>query len=74
MVLSTTARAKSQAAQNENQGGGSKKAGLVPKATSTAGLIAFNVRGLPRPMSFMMAPASVSRAAGRGIGWRFGER
>jgi hypothetical protein len=74
MVLSTTARAKSQAAQNESQGGGSKKAGLVPKATSTAGLIAFNVRGLPRPMSFMMAPVSVSRAAGRGIGWRFGER
>ena len=74
MVLSTTAKAKSRAGQNENQGGGNNKAGLVPKATSTAGLVAFNVRGLPQPVSFMMLPLSVTKSTGRGIGWRFSER
>jgi hypothetical protein len=73
MPISTTARAKSRAAQNENQGGGDKKAGSA-RAVNVAMRIAFQERGLPQPMSFMMAPASVSRATGRGIGWRFGER
>ena len=73
MPISTTARAKSRAAQNENQGGGNKKAGSA-RAVNVAMRNAFEERGLPQPMSFMMAPASVSRATGRGIGWRFGER
>ena len=73
MTISTTARAKSSAMQNQNQGGGDKKAGIA-RAVNVAMRIAFERRGLPQPMSFMMAPASVSRAAGRGIGWRFGER
>ena len=74
MVLSTTAKAKSRAGQNENQGGGNNKAGLAPKATSTAGLIAFNVRRLPQPMSFMMLPLTTTVHQSRGIGMRFGER
>ena len=73
MTISTTARAKSAAMQNQNQGGGGKKAG-IPRATNTAAYLAFDERGLPQPMSFTMAPASVSRSTGRGIGWRFGER
>jgi hypothetical protein len=73
MTLSTTSRAKSQAYQNQFQGGGNKKAGN-PRATSAAAYQAFEERGLPQPLTFMMAPASVSRATGRGIGWRFGER
>ena len=73
MTISTTARAKSSAMQNQNQGGGEKKAGIA-RAVNVAMRIAFEERGLPQSMSFMMAPASVSRATGRGIGWRFGER
>ena len=73
MTISTTARAKSSAMQNQNQGGGDKKAGIA-RAVNVAMRNAFEERGLPQPMSFMMAPASVSRATGRGIGWRFGER
>lgn len=73
MTISTTARAKSSAMQNQNQGGGDKKAGIA-RAVNVAMRIAFEERGLPQSMSFMMAPASVSRATGRGIGWRFGER
>jgi hypothetical protein len=59
--------------QNQNQGGGEKKAGIA-RAVNVAMRNAFEERGLPQSMSFMMAPASVSRATGRGIGWRFGER
>jgi len=73
MVLSTTSRAKSSALKNQFQGGGDKKAGIA-RAVNVAMRIAFEERGQPQPMSFMMAPASVSRATGRGIGWRFGER
>ena len=73
MVLSTTARAKSSAMQNQNQGGGEKKAG-IPRAVNVAMRVAFEVNGLPQPMSTMMLPLSVSRATGRGIGMRFGER
>ena len=75
MVLSTSIKARNAASlSNQNQGGGSAKAGLVPKATSTAGLIAFNVRGLPRPMSFMMLPLTTTVRESRSIGMRFGER
>jgi len=73
MVLSTTSRAKSAAMLNQNQGGGDKKAGIA-RAVNVAMRVAFEARGEPQPMSFMMAPASVSRSTGRGIGWRFGER
>lgn len=73
MTISTTARAKSSALKNQSVGGGDKKAG-IPRAVNVAMRIAFEARGEPQPMSFMMAPASVSRATGRGIGWKFGER
>jgi hypothetical protein len=73
MVLSTTSRAKSSALKNQTQGGGDKKAG-IPRTTTAAGRVAFEEHGLPQPMSFMMLPLSVTRATGRGIGWRFGER
>lgn len=40
---------------NQNQGGGSKKAGLVPLATATrASQIAFHERGLPKSRRVMM--------------------
>lgn len=75
MVYSASTRSASiSSITSQNQGGGNTKAGLVPKATSTAGLVAFNVRGLPQPMSFMMLPLSVTRSTGRGTGWRFSER
>lgn len=73
MVLSTTSRAKSSALKNQSQGGGDKKAGIA-RAVNVAMRVAFEARGEPQPMSFMMAPASVSRSTGRGIGWKFGER
>ena len=75
MVLSTSTKARNAASiANQSQGGGSKKAGLAPKATSTAGLIAFNVRRLPQPMSFMMLPLTTTVHQSRGLGMRFGER
>jgi hypothetical protein len=75
MVLSTTKRTSSiSSIVSQNQGGGDRKAGLVPKSTTTAGLIAFNVRHYPQPMSNMMLPLSTPVRNIRGIGWRFGER
>ena len=73
MVLSTSSKAKSSAMQNQSQGGGGKKAGL-PRATSTAAYLAFDERGLPQSMSFMMLPLSSTVRSNRGIGWKFFER
>ena len=56
---------------NKNQGGGSKKAGLVPIAKTAAVTIAYQVRHLPQPMSFMMLPLSSTVGRSRGIGMRF---
>ena len=75
MVYSASKKSASiSSISNESQGGGSKKAGLVPKATSTTGLIAFNVRHLPQPMSVMMLPLTSTTRSSRGIGMRFFER
>ena len=75
MVYSASKKSASIASiSNQSQGGGVKKAGLVPKATSTAGRIAINVRHLPQPMSLMMLPLSSTVRSNRGIGWRFLER
>ena len=72
MVYSASKKSASiSSITSQNQGGGNNKAGLVPKATSTAGLIAFNVRGVPQPMSFMMLPLTNTVRQSRGIGWRF---
>ena len=41
----------------QNQGGGDKKAGLVPlMAMTSARWIGYNNRGLPKPMSVMKLP------------------
>ena len=56
MVLSNSAtRARYQnTIMNQNQGGGSKKAGLVPLATKTeAKTIALRSRGYPQSRKFM---------------------
>ena len=75
MVYSASKKSASIASiTSQNQGGGNNKAGLVPKATSTAGLIAFNVRHLPQPMSVMMLPLTNTVVRSRSIGMRFGER
>ena len=75
MVLSTSIKARNASSlSNQNQGGGNAKAGLVPKATSAAGLIAFKVRHLPQPMSFMMLPLNNNVRKSRSIGMRFSER
>ena len=75
MVLSTSTKARNAASiANQSQGGGSKKAGLTPKATSTAGLIAFNVRHLPQSMATMMLPLASTVRSSRGIGMRFNVR
>ena len=72
MVLSTSSRSSHMASiVNQSQGGGSKKAGLVPKSTSNAGLIAFNIRHLPQSMATMMLPLSSTTIPSRGIGMRF---
>ncbi len=72
MVLSTSTKARNAASiSNQSQGGGSKKAGLVPKSTSTTGLIALNVRHLPQSMATMMLPLSSTTISSRGIGMRF---
>lgn len=73
MTISTTARAKSAALQNQNQGGGDKKAG-IPRVTSAAGRVGLEANGLPQPMSFMMLPLASTTRASRGIGWKFFER
>jgi len=75
MVLSTTKRTSSIASiTRQNQGGGERKAGLVPKSTTTAGYMAFRVRHYPQPMSVMMLPLSTPVRAIRGVGWRFFEK
>jgi hypothetical protein len=56
MVLSNSSmRARYQnTIMNQNQGGGSKKAGLVPLATKTeAKMIALRTRGYPQSRKFM---------------------
>lgn len=76
MVLSSSSRSASIASitAQDSGGGGSKKAGSAPKSTSTAGLIAFHVRGLPQPLSFMKMPLVSTTRASRGIGWRFSQK
>ncbi len=74
MVLSSSAKTRSAASlANQNTGGGPKKAG-IPRAVNVAMRNAFEERGLPQPMSFMMLPLSSTTRSGRGIGWRFFEK
>ena len=74
MVLSSSTKARSAASlANQNTGGGVKKAG-IPRATNVAMRNAFEERGLPQSMAFMMLPLSSTTSASRGIGWRFFQR
>jgi len=74
MVLSTSTKSRyTDSITNQNQGGGSKKAG-IPDAKNVAMRIAFQQRGLPQPMSVMMLPLSSTVRSNRGIGWRFFQR
>jgi hypothetical protein len=74
MVLSTSVKARSAASlANQNTGGGPKKAG-IPRANNVAMRNAFEERGLPQSMSFMMLPLSSTTRGSRGIGWKFFER
>ena len=75
MVLSSSSRSASiSSITAQYSGGGGKKAGGAPKSTSTAGLIAFRVRGVPQPLSFMKMPLVSTTRASRGIGWRFSQK
>ena len=72
MVYSASSRSSRMASiTNQSQGGGSKKAGLVPIAKSASVMVAYQVRHLPQPMSFMMLPLSSTVGRSRGIGMRF---
>jgi len=56
---------------NQNQGGGPKKAGLVPTATMTEETwIAYNINGLPRSNAFMNITVNPNVRANRPVGSR----
>jgi hypothetical protein len=56
---------------NQNQGGGPKKAGLVPTATMTEEtFIAYNVNGLPRSNAFMNITVNPNVRVSRPVGSR----
>lgn len=56
---------------NQNQGGGSKKAGLAPTATMTEETwIAYNVNGLPKTNAAMAITANRNVRQSRPIGSR----
>ena len=59
----------STARTNQNQGGGSKKAGLVPTAVMpTAVWRAYRAHAQPKPMSVMRMPLTTNVRPGRPIG------
>tara|TARA_B100000927_G_C16209373_1_gene366909 strand:+ start:341 stop:574 length:234 start_codon:yes stop_codon:yes gene_type:complete len=72
MVLSTTKKTSSiSSITNQNQGGGDKKAGLVPTETaSVATTVAYNVRGLPKSLNMMTVTANPNVRQSRPIGIR----
>jgi hypothetical protein len=73
MVLSNSAtRARYQnTIMNQNQGGGSKKAGLVPLATKTeAKMIALRSRGYPQSRKFMAMTVNPRVSQSANIGRR----
>ncbi len=54
---------------NQNQGGGSKKAGLAILPLSQSARIAYNERGMPQTLAVMqMVGATVCQS--RPVGWR----
>ena len=72
MVLSTTKRTSSVSSiTNQNQGGGDKKAGLVPTETaSVAAAISYKVKGLPKSLNVMTVTANPNVRQSRPIGIR----
>jgi len=72
MVLSTTKRTSSVSSiTNQNQGGGNKKAGLVPTETaSVATAISYKVNGLPKSLNVMTVTANPNVRQSRPIGIR----
>ena len=59
----------SSARTNQNQGGGNKKAGLVPTAVMpTAVWRAYRAHAQPKPMSVMRMPLTTNVRPGRPIG------
>ncbi len=72
MVLSTTKKTSSiSSITNQNQGGGEKKAGLVPTETaSVATAIGYKVRGLPKSLNMMTVTANPNVRQSRPIGIR----
>lgn len=72
MVLSTTKRTSSVSSiTNQNQGGGDKKAGLVPTETaSVATAISYKVKGLPKSLNVMTVTVNPNVRQSRPIGIR----
>lgn len=72
MVLSTTKRTSSVSSiTNQNQGGGDKKAGLVPTETaSVAAAISYKVKGLPKSLNVMTVTVNPNVRQSRPIGIR----
>ena len=72
MVLSTTKKTSSiSSITSQNQGGGDKKAGLVPTETaSVATAVGYNVRGLPKSLNMMTVTANPNVRQSRPIGIR----
>ena len=72
MVLMNASSRSRNLVQDANRpsGGGNKKAGLVPKATSTAVTLAYRERGLPQLASVMETTLFPNVKASRPISMR----
>ena len=72
VLMNGAVRARRAASlSNQNQGGGNKKAGLVPTATLTEETwIAYNINGLPKSNAFMNITVNPNVRPSRPVGSR----